>query len=118
MDQVVHRFDIAIPLGLRTDVSEELLLAALSAMPSIEGFIESKERARGLRLEATDLEWTSGDGPVVRGPAEALVLALSGRPCALARCAGEGVALLAARQGVDGRSGALTSGAKGQSARL
>jgi uncharacterized protein (TIGR03083 family) len=117
VDQVVHRFDVAIPLGLPTNVSEELIVAALSAMPSIEGLIGSKERARGLRLEATDVEWTCGHGPVVRGSAEALILAMSGRPCALARCEGDGVELLAARQGVDGRSGALISGAKGRSGR-
>ncbi len=103
VDQVVHRFDVAIPLGLPVYVSEEQLAAALSVMPSIEGFIRSSERARGLRLEATDVGWTWGDGPVVRGPAEAILLALSGRPCGLDRCEGEGVELLSARQGVDGR---------------
>ena len=81
VDQVIHRFDVAIPLGLRVSVTEEQLLAALCAMPSIEGFIGSRERASGLRLEASDVGWTWGDGPVVRGPAEAILLALSGRPC-------------------------------------
>ncbi|HVE46498.1 MAG TPA: maleylpyruvate isomerase family mycothiol-dependent enzyme [Acidimicrobiales bacterium] len=104
VDQVVHRFDVAIPLGLRADVSEELLFAALSTAPSVEGFIGSKDRASGLRLEATDVDWMWGEGPVVRGSAEALLLALSGRPCGVERCEGAGVELLAAKQGVDGRS--------------
>jgi uncharacterized protein (TIGR03083 family) len=103
VDQVIHRYDVAVPLGLPTETSEEQLLAALSAMPAIEGFIGSKERASGLRLEATDVPWAWGDGPGVRGPAEAILLALSGRPCGLERCEGEGVATLATKQGVDGR---------------
>jgi uncharacterized protein (TIGR03083 family) len=103
VDHVIHRFDIALPLGLPTETSEEHLLAALTAMPTIEGFIGSQERARGLRLETTDVRWTWGEGPVVRGPADAILLALSGRPCGLERCEGEGVGTLAATQGVDGR---------------
>ena len=103
VDQVIHLYDVAIPLGLPTETSEEQLLAALTAMPTIEGFIASKQRAGGLRLEATDLPWTWGEGPAVRGPADAILLALSGRPCGLERCEGDGVAILATKQGADGR---------------
>ena len=103
VDQVIHRYDVAVPLGLRTDTSEEQLVAALAAMPSIEGFIGAKARAGGLRLEATDVAWAWGEGPLVRGPGEAILMALSGRPCGLERCEGDGVETLAARQGVDGR---------------
>ena len=95
--------DVAIPLGLPTDTSEEQLLAALAAMPEIEGFIGSKERAGGLRLEATDVAWAWGQGPVVRGPAHAILLALSGRPCGLEHCEGDGMESVATKQGVDGR---------------
>lgn len=103
VDQLVHRLDVAVPLGLPTYITEEHLVAALNAMPAMEGFIGSRDRASGLRLEATDVSWAWGDGPVVGGPAEALLLALSGRPCGVERCQGDGVELLAAKQGVDGR---------------
>src|ERR687894_355212 len=36
-------------------------------------------RARGLRLLATDLDWVAGRGREVHGPAEALLMAISGR---------------------------------------
>ena len=51
----------------------------------------------GLRFEATDLDWTAGSGPTVRGTAEALMLALTGRPVVLAELAGDGVAALRRR---------------------
>ncbi|WP_280234759.1 hypothetical protein [Nocardia cyriacigeorgica] len=51
----------------------------------------------GLRFEATDLDWTHGSGPIISGPAEALLLALSGRTPALDRLHGDGVPILRAR---------------------
>lgn len=103
VDQVIHRLDVAVPLGMPVQIREEHLVAALTAMPEIEGLIGSKQRASGLRLEATDVAWTWGDGPLVRGPGDALLLALSGRPAGLERCEGAGVELLRAKQGPDGR---------------
>lgn len=103
VDQLVHRLDVAIPLDLPRPIPEEHLFAALDAMPSVGGFIGGKERAMGLRLIATDVPWTWGDGPEVQGPGEAILLALSGRPEGLSRCEGDGMELLAAKQGVDGR---------------
>jgi hypothetical protein len=52
---------------------------------------------RGLRLVATDLDWSHGSGPEVRGPGEALMVALAGRPLALAALAGDGVDVLELR---------------------
>jgi len=54
-----------------------------------------------LRLEATDVDWTVGDGPVVRGPAQALLLLLTGRDAAaLPALAGPGVARLSQGAGM------------------
>jgi hypothetical protein len=50
-----------------------------------------------LRFVATDLGWSSGLGPEVRGPAEALMLAIAGRKVVLAELVGDGVAALAGR---------------------
>ena len=73
------------------------LRAALDAAPTLTGFIGAKARSAGLRFEASDLEWSWGDGPVVRGPGEALLLVLCGRPVALADLEGEGLATLRSR---------------------
>ncbi len=60
------------------------------------GFVP-KSRPAGLRFEATDLDWAWGSGPAVRGTAEALMLALTGRRVALDELQGDGVATLRSR---------------------
>lgn len=48
-----------------------------------------------VRLVATDVDWTAGNGPEVVGPGEALLFAMTGRAAAVAgELRGEGVALL------------------------
>ena len=66
-------------------------------MPTIGGFVKSKQRMDGLRWTATDVEWTFGDGPEVTGPAEALILLASGRPAPIDEARGDGVATLKER---------------------
>jgi hypothetical protein len=52
----------------------------------------ARRRLRGLRLSATDVEWTAGDGVEVRGPVQALLLLLTGRTGpALPQLTGPGV---------------------------
>jgi hypothetical protein len=53
----------------------------------------------GLRLAASDLDWSWGDGAEVTGTAEALSLALTGRKVALADLTGPGAKTLAVRAG-------------------
>ena len=50
-----------------------------------------------LRLEATDIDWAHGSGPTVRGSAEALLLAMTGRTAALRHLDGDGVGALGGR---------------------
>jgi hypothetical protein len=52
-------------------------------------------QARGVRLVATDLDWSHGNGPEVRGSGEALLMAMAGRPAALDDLDGPGKAKLA-----------------------
>ena len=99
VDHIVHHQDIRRPLGLPRQVPQERLLAALSVAPEIGGFIGSKRRAAGLRLVATDVDWSQGDGAEVRGTGEAILLALTGRPVVLDELSGDGVATLRDRLG-------------------
>ncbi len=59
--------------------------------------IGSKRRIAGLALKANDLDWQTGAGPVVTGPALSLVLAMTGRAAALGDLSGDGVATLRSR---------------------
>jgi hypothetical protein len=59
--------------------------------------LPSKKNAAGIRAVATDLDWQHGDGPEIRGPGEALLLALAGRADALDELDGPGLAALEPR---------------------
>ncbi|MGH3980445.1 MAG: maleylpyruvate isomerase family mycothiol-dependent enzyme [Pseudonocardiaceae bacterium] len=66
VDGLIHQQDIRRPLGMPRDIPAERLLPALRgalAAPVIGGFW----RVRGVRLVATDLDWSTGQGPEVRG---------------------------------------------------
>jgi hypothetical protein len=57
----------------------------------------ARHHVEGVRFEATDLEWNSGtDGLVVRGTADALIRAMSGRTAAFDELEGNGVEVLRA----------------------
>ena len=96
-DALVHQQDVRRPLGLPRTVPPERLRPVLDFVlrsPALPAW----RLARGLRLVATDLGWTHGDGPLVQGSGEALLMAVTGRGSALADCSGPGVARLAGRR--------------------
>jgi uncharacterized protein (TIGR03083 family) len=98
-DILVHSQDIAIPLGRTVPVPAEA--AAVSAARCLSMRwpppVPASRIARRFRLIATDMSWTGGDGPEVRGPMAALLLAITGRRAGLARLTGPGVAELGRR---------------------
>lgn len=92
LDHFVHEQDIRRPLGLAAPHDMDRLLPALDATTSVRGpFLAPAKRVKGIRLEATDVDWHHGDGPVARGPGEALIMAAAGRSTALADLEGDGV---------------------------
>ena len=97
-DLQVHGQDIRRPLGLPHRLTPDGLRVSLDFLTGgrAVGFTP-KSRPAGLRFEATDPEWSFGAGPLVRGTAEAVMLALAGRPVALADLDGDGVATLRER---------------------
>jgi len=93
-DLFIHHQDIRRPLNRPRTVPEGTLRTVLD---NPDPFIHSKRRIRGLRWAATDVEWTYGSGPEVYGPGEAIVMAVAGRPSALAQLAGAGMDVLRSR---------------------
>jgi len=96
-DHLIHNQDMRRPLGRPREIAPERLSAALDALPTIGGFLKSKQRMKGLRWVATDIGWDSGQGPEVHGAAEALILAAAGRPVVLDELSGDGVDTLTTR---------------------
>ena len=97
-DLVLHDLDVRIPLGIARQIPEERLAVTfhhLGFMPSPGYAVGS--RLRGLRFETTDTGWTAGAGLLVRGPAQAVVLAMSGRTAAWADLTGDGTGCLRQR---------------------
>jgi len=93
-DGMIHQQDIRRSIGLPRTIDPERLRTALNFArfaPSIRG----AWRARGVRLVASDLDWSHGRGPEVRGPGEALLMAMAGRRAALDDVDGPGKAKLA-----------------------
>jgi uncharacterized protein (TIGR03083 family) len=97
-DLQVHGQDIRRPLGLPHGLRPERLRASLDFLVGGRAIgFAPKRRLAGLRFEAADVDWSAGAGPVVGGPAEALMLAMTGRAVALTELAGPGVPVLRGR---------------------
>ncbi len=96
-DGCVHLRDCARPLGLPDDVPLDDWRMLLDWLPSGVPGLVPKGRLDGLRLVATDQEWSWGRGEEITGPSEALAMAVTGRRVALEELAGDGVHVLQAR---------------------
>jgi uncharacterized protein (TIGR03083 family) len=95
-DNMIHQQDIRRALDIPRTIPTERLRTALEFSlyaPTIRG----AWRARGLRLVATDSDWSHGKGAEVRGPGEALLMAMAGRSDALKDISGAGLDKLARR---------------------
>ncbi|MFV0525860.1 MAG: hypothetical protein ACK5RL_15335 [Acidimicrobiales bacterium] len=94
---LTHSVDIQRPLGLpglHTDDAAGTVLTRLAT--GLPGFT-SKKATRGVRLEATDLDWHVGGGPTVTGSVSDLLAALNGRPAGFDALVGDGVPILRRR---------------------
>ena len=90
-EHVVHHQDVRRPLGRPRTMPEERLRAVLDVAHSPRAPEKVAKWAKGLTFVATDLDWSAGSGPTVEGPGEALLMALSQRPVALAELSGAGL---------------------------
>ncbi|WP_142024377.1 hypothetical protein [Blastococcus colisei] len=99
IDVLVHGQDLTLPLGRSRTMPVAAATAAATRVwttgwPLSIAF-HVRRRMRGLRLVATDTDWSAGEGVLVEGPIEALLLLLTGRTAALGRLSGPGVDRLA-----------------------
>jgi len=90
---MIHQQDIRRPLGRNRTIPAERLRSALQRSLYVP-ILKTAWRSRGLRLIATDVDWTHGSGPEVRAPGEALLMSLAGRGTALNELAGPGAPIL------------------------
>ena len=97
-DLVIHIRDICVPLGITSPSpaihAEPALAAAIS--PKFALF-SKRSKLKGLAFNATDIDWASGTGPDVNGPALPLAHAMWGRAAALDELTGDGVDMLRQR---------------------
>lgn len=96
LDATVHHQDIRRPLGLPRRIPPDRLRRVLGdslLTPELPGW----HLAHGLRLTTTDLDWNHGRGPELTGPAEAVLMAVSGRHSAVGELSGPGQQVLARR---------------------
>ena len=92
---VIHAQDIRRPLEIseKPSVSQLEIVAEIFARPPRSNPFARIFNAKlpQTRFEAIDSDWSYGDGPVVRGPLEAIAMVLAGRSRALTDLAGDGV---------------------------
>ena len=95
-DGTIHHQDIRRALCLPRSIPAHRLVPVLTfSLGALT--LPSKGNAKGLRLVATDVDWTAGDGPEVTGPGEALLVAAAGRGQALDDLSGDGLPTLQKR---------------------
>jgi uncharacterized protein (TIGR03083 family) len=105
IDIVVHGQDMAIPLGRSLPVPAAVASTAASRVWDCQASRRGRRMAKvfrplpydGLRLVATDTDWSVGEGAEIRGPVLALLLLLTGRQVVLPQLEGPGAAVLVDR---------------------
>jgi uncharacterized protein (TIGR03083 family) len=97
-DGMIHHQDIRRPFGRPREIPADRLVAALDMAKSAPT-IKASPRIKGLTLRATDLDWSIGDGPLIEGPGESLLMAIAGRRGIVPELTGPGVPTLAERIG-------------------
>ena len=94
---VVHGEDVRRPLGIAYAPPTATTTSVAEFFASRDFTVAGKTLSRGLRLEATDGPFATGEGPLVTGPTLSLVMAMAGRTPHLDDLDGPGAATLRER---------------------
>lgn len=98
-DTMIHHQDMRRPLEAARVIPAERLIAGIESTARLTFPFNGKKRMKDLSFQATDIDWSTGSGPAVMGPGEALMMAIAGRPSAAEELHGPGVAELRRRIG-------------------
>lgn len=79
LDVMVHVQDVCVPLGIERDIPVDVAAVTATRLLSLRGPMRLWRAPRGVRLVATDTDWTYGDGPVVEARMQSILLGLTGR---------------------------------------
>jgi hypothetical protein len=85
---VIHGLDVTVPLGVPRISPDETMRVILDDLTAGGGHANFGIAIGGRRLQAGDLDWSHGSGPVLLGAAEDLALALCGRTVPAGRLQG------------------------------
>ena len=96
-ETIIHSEDIRRALGIAHEYPTASVVQVADFFKGSNLILGTKKRIAGLRLQATDAEWSTGDGPLVSGPVLSLLLAMTGRKAAVADRTGDGAETLASR---------------------
>jgi uncharacterized protein (TIGR03083 family) len=90
LDVIVHGQDITVPLGRSRPVPPAPAAVAASRAWTLNWPFRTRRRLGGMRLVATDADWSVGSGSTVEGPIAALLLLVTGRTARLTELTGPG----------------------------
>lgn len=94
---IVHGQDITVPLGLELRPDPSAVLAVADFYARRDFAVHSATLVAGVRLDATDVDFAHGAGPVVTGPLLNLVMVMAGRGLFLDGLSGPGTDVLRVR---------------------
>jgi uncharacterized protein (TIGR03083 family) len=88
-DLVIHGLDVTVPLGVPRLSPADSIRIVLDDLTAGGAHAHFGTRIDGRHLQATDLDWSYGSGPVLAGKADDIVLMLCGRVVPAGRIEGE-----------------------------
>jgi uncharacterized protein (TIGR03083 family) len=94
---ILHGQDIRRPLKMRHSPPQGAVLSVANFYKRTNLLVGARHRIAGLRLQATDADWSHGRGADVTGPLLSLTLAMTGRTPAMDDLSGYGLDTLRSR---------------------
>jgi len=79
LDVMVHVQDICIPLGIEREIPVDVAAVTATRMLSLRGPMRLWRAPTGVKLVASDTDWSYGEGRVVEAPMQSILLGIMGR---------------------------------------